>query len=122
MKQLHNPPEPIGLIPLNVAQQYLDTEINTEELKVLSGACDFAAAELGAQPYLRQKFKQHFYKYGSITTTPTEKGVKDIDVFHPSYRVKRITDEQLSNFHPLYREERKSRDQPQDDEIFLDVI
>ena len=29
---------------------------------------------------------------------PTEKGKKDLDVFHPSYRVKYIRNEPLKNF------------------------
>lgn len=35
---------------------------------------------------------------GYLSTEPTEKGKKDIDVFHPSYRVKNINKEPLLNF------------------------
>ena len=72
-------------------------------MKVLNGACDFEAYELAAQPYIRSIFKQHFYEYGIINTAPTEKGNKDLDVFHPSYRVKRIDKDPISNLHPNYR-------------------
>jgi hypothetical protein len=35
---------------------------------------------------------------GCITTEPTEKGKKDLDVFHPSYKIKRINKEPIKNF------------------------
>lgn len=95
-------------------------EQNSEEMKVLSGACEFASAELAAQPYIRKNFKEHFYEFGTITTTPTDKGMKDLDIFHPSYRVKRITKEPIVNFHPWFRKVRKSEER--DDELFLDII
>lgn len=89
-------------------------------MKVLSGGCDFASIELAAQPYIRQSFKNHFYEYGSLTTTPTDKGNKDLDVFHPSYRVKRINDEPLSNFQPRHRKDQKGTEK--EDDLFLDII
>ena len=46
--------------------------------------------------------------------------MKDLDVFHPSYRVKRITDEPVANFHPRYRKDRQSENI--DDELFLDIL
>jgi hypothetical protein len=48
--------------------------------------------------------------------------MKDLDVFHPSYRVKRITEELVSSFHPRFREERKGYDAPEDVDLFLDII
>jgi len=50
----------------------------------------FAAEELAAEPYLRQQIKKEFFEKGTLTTAPTEKGKKDLDVFHPSYRVKNL--------------------------------
>jgi hypothetical protein len=39
---------------------------------------------------IRRKLKEYYNEYGVFKTEPTEKGKKDLDVFHPSYRVKRI--------------------------------
>jgi hypothetical protein len=54
--------------------------------------CKFASIELSVIPFVRQRVKQHIYKYGYLQTSPTEEGKKVIDVFHPSYRVKHIKD------------------------------
>ena len=118
-KVIHKPPEPADMLPFHLTQKYL-SEQNSEEMKVLSGGCDFAASELAAQPYVRSIFKNHFYQYGSVKTQPTEKGNKDLDVFHPSYRVKRINDEPVSSFHPKHRKDNKN--QPREDDLFLDII
>lgn len=52
--------------------------------------------------------KQHFYNTGYISTEPTEEGVKVLDVFHPSYRVKRINQQPLVQF--------------ENDDIMLDIV
>ena len=41
--------------------------------------------------------KKHMYNVGTISTEPSEQGKKDLDPFHPSYRVKRIKSEPLNN-------------------------
>jgi hypothetical protein len=46
--------------------------------------------------------KSHFYANAHLSTSPTEKGMKDIDPFHPSYRVKRIDKAPLFKFNPRY--------------------
>lgn len=62
--------------------------------------------------------KKNFYEEAYLQTDPTEKGMKDLDVFHPSYRVKRIN-EPVANFNPKYRK----NSQPTDDlSIFLDIL
>lgn len=35
-------------------------------------------------------FKENFREYGSVSTNPTEQGRKDLDLFHPNYRVKQV--------------------------------
>jgi hypothetical protein len=42
--------------------------------------------------------KKEIEEKGFLITEPTEKGKKDIDVFHPSYKVKYIEREPLKNF------------------------
>ena len=46
---------------------------------------------------MRSISKRHFYHVGTISTEPTELGKKELDPFHPSYRVKRIKGEPLVN-------------------------
>lgn len=52
--------------------------------------------------------KKHFYNTGYITTQPTAQGTKVLDVFHPSYRCKRIEKEPLGEY--------------LNDDKFLDII
>ena len=76
-------------------------------LDVIKEMCIFSAAELQSQPDIRRGFKKHYYDYGVITTQPTEKGKKELDVFHPSYRVKRVS-KKLSDL--------------QNTDLFLDIL
>jgi len=89
------PPEITDMQPQKVAAEYKSAAFN-EEIKVLTGVCRFAAEELSTEPYLRSMLKELMRTKGTISTEPTEKGKKDLDVFHPSYRVKHIKDELLS--------------------------
>lgn len=42
--------------------------------------------------------REHFQQQGTISTTPTDQGNKELDVFHPCYRIKRILNEPISQF------------------------
>ena len=53
--------------------------------------CSFTAIELSSQPRIRKGLKDHIFEYGFIVTKPTEKGQKELDIFHPSYRVKNLS-------------------------------
>jgi hypothetical protein len=67
--------------------------------------------------------KRAIYQTASITTIPTEKGMKDLDVFHPSYRVKRITKEPISYFNPKYSKKNDKETHISDDgSVFLDIL
>lgn len=46
------------------------------------------AQELAAQPYLRQFVREEYKKYAYLSTIPTEKGKKELNIFHPLYRTK----------------------------------
>lgn len=96
-----------------IAEYKDNTKKQTEiYLDVLKELCLFAASELQSQPDIRRAFKKHIYDHGILQTQPTEKGKKELDVFHPSYRVKRIN-KRLN--------ELKENDQCSTD-IFLDVL
>jgi len=63
----HLPPEITDLQPQKIAHEYMSFHFN-EEIKVLTGVCQFAAEELGTEPYLRSQLKQLFKTKGFITT------------------------------------------------------
>ena len=78
--------------------------------------------------------KQYFFNHALITTEPTEKGEKDLDVFHPSYRVKRINKQPLQAFQPdrsMYSlgrrrgqdvDQHMNLDDTMEGDIFLDIL
>lgn len=69
--------------------------------------CVYTAIELSSQPEIRRGLKKHILEFGYIQTTPTDKGNKELDVFHPSYRVKRV-DKKISDL--------------DNTDLFLDII
>lgn len=52
--------------------------------------CRYAAAELWVNPDIRKNFKKFVREHGTLISLPTEKGIKELDVLHASYRVKRV--------------------------------
>jgi len=118
---MHKPPQP-NVLAVDMAKEYANQKLvneceNTKKqmdiyLDVLKEMCLFAAAELQSQPEIRRALKKHIYDNGILQTQPTEKGKKELDVFHPSYRVKRLN-KKLN--------EMKENDQCATD-IFLDVL
>ena len=89
-----------------MAREYLKPG-QSEHLDVIKDMCVYTAIELSSQPDIRKGFKKHIYEHGVIQTQPTDKGIKELDVFHPSYRVKRV--------------EKKIKDIQQSD-LFLDIL
>ena len=105
---IHKPPDPV-IEPSMAAQMYErleDTPFN-KTLKLFHGACNLAATELAAQPYLRKMIKDNLRQNGYLWTYPTAQGKKTLDVFHSSYRVKHIQQRKLTDL--------------KDDPIFLDI-
>jgi transcription elongation factor SPT6 len=62
----------------------------TDEMKVISAACQLAKLELMTWPTFRQYVKKEYLKEVRIFTSPTTKGKATLDVFHPLYRVKNL--------------------------------
>ena len=58
----------------------------------------YAALELSVQPRLRARAKEHMTNIGTVSTDPSEQGKKDLDPFHPSFRVKRIKHMKITDF------------------------
>jgi len=52
--------------------------------------CDYTVLELQSQPDIRRFFKNFVKENGFLETEQTEKGKKELDIFHPSYRVKKV--------------------------------
>ncbi len=78
----------------------------------------YTAMELSVQPYLRGIVKKTLYEHGQISTSPTEEGMKVLDVFHPSYRVKRIKEKKI---YELSADSMLGSDRG-DGDLFLDIL
>ena len=53
--------------------------------------CYYTAFELECQPDIRKFVKKLIKEHGYLKTEPTEKGKRELDLFHPSYWVKKVT-------------------------------
>ena len=84
----HVPPKPAES-PLAFAMKYINDQY-VDAHSVHKGVCKFAAIELSAQPVIRNQMKNHLNENGYLSTKLTEQGRKDLDLFHPSYRVKLV--------------------------------
>jgi len=60
------------------------------ELAVLSAVCRLMAREISGQPAVRKFIRDEYRKVVTVSTTPTEKGKRELTVFHPLFRVKRV--------------------------------
>lgn len=89
MKQMqHRPPRPLES-PKDLASKFVNEQYPSD-LLLHQGVCKFAAIQLAAQPLIRNTMKENIRNNAVISCTPTEQGKKDLDLFHPSYRVKRV--------------------------------
>lgn len=104
-KQIFKPNNPqIG--PKEMAKEYLRKE-EEPPYDVINDMCAYTVIELSSQPDIRRGLKKHIYDNAFVTTEPTEKGKKELDVFHPSYRTKRVN-KKLSEF--------------QNTDLFIDIL
>ena len=96
---LKHPPPQVKIRILKLAGEFLRPPFLKEEYSVTMEATKFLAEEIAAtQPYLRQKLRQFIMENGEISTSPTEKGMQELHVFHPAYRVKRISKRPIKTF------------------------
>ncbi len=91
------PPTNPKIKPAQMAFDYVKEELN-EEIKILTFTCKFIAIQLSCYPRINKIFKEYLYENATLTTTPTEEGAKELDIMHPSFRVKRITKKKLNTF------------------------
>jgi transcriptional accessory protein Tex/SPT6 len=92
---VHRPELPQNLKFKDVLNEYVAPEADGEVDKkkaerFLADALLYVAVELWCQPQLRKTFKDHVREHGVLMTQPTEKGAKELDLLHSSYRVKRL--------------------------------
>lgn len=58
----------------------------------------FLANELASFPPVRSTIFNYLKSYGYVSVTPTEQGLTELDVYHPSFKVKRLKNKPLSSF------------------------
>ena len=93
---LHTPPD-IKQRPSQIAYEYL-SEKYTSEINILLGVCKYISEELAAQPPVNRILRDYYTQHAMVTTTPTDLGLKELDIFHPSFRIKRITSKPIASF------------------------
>jgi transcription elongation factor SPT6 len=85
--------------PAGLAYKYCSpTSVFDQELKVMTMGCRFLALEMFSHPYIRSYARNYFRVNCTLSTEPTEEGQKELDVFNPSYRVKRIENKPVDSF------------------------
>lgn len=100
-----SPPEP-EVQPEKLAEDYI-CSIFDQEIKVMTAGCKFLAFELFSFPFIRSYARICFKAQCTISTEPTEEGKKELDVFHPSFRVKRLKNKPIETFN---------------NDLFLDIL
>jgi hypothetical protein len=83
--------------PAQMAFDYVKDDLN-EEIKILTFTCKYIAIQASCYPLISKIFKEYLFQYASLTTAPTEDGLKELDITNPSFRVKRITKKRLNTF------------------------
>ena len=60
--------------------------------------CNFFAKEMMCHPYIKEYVYEYLRNSCYVSTEPTEEGEKQLDVFHPSYKTKRINERPIKTF------------------------
>eukprot|EP01132_Coremiostelium_polycephalum_P010934 gene10934-13392_t len=66
--------------------------------RVLQATRYMMAQEIGYDPHVRQSVRIIYRRYAHISTTPTLKGSKEVDVFHPYFTVKTLHEKPVHSF------------------------
>ena len=111
--KLLRPPEPFcsitelfqNCIPSNMSEN--SEKSNISQTKVMDNLCYLIGKEMINHPYIKEFVYEYFRNNCYVYTNPTEEGKKQLDVFHPSFRTKRIRERPIKTFN---------------DDLFLDVI
>lgn len=105
--KLNYPRDPIQ-DPAEFIKQFLN-EINDNSLELMKSVISFLSEELLFFPPIRHFLFGYLRQSAFISTKPTEKGVLEIDIFHHSFRVKRLLNKPINTFNnDLYMELHKA--------------
>ncbi|OMJ89572.1 hypothetical protein SteCoe_8277 [Stentor coeruleus] len=85
---IHTPCK-IRLTPYELAFEFISSTYS-DELQIINAACLLMKTELAVLPSIRYYIRNLYLKYVKIYTSPTEKGIISLGVFHPYYRVKNL--------------------------------
>jgi len=85
-------PRYVAMKPETVAQEYINPgkPLVNDILMTLTNLCRFMASEIFQDPIIRQHLKKLYFENVTLSTEPTLKGNKELDIFNPYYIVKRI--------------------------------
>ena len=79
-----------------------------QDTQFMENMCILIGKEMISHPYIKEFVYEYLRNNCYISTNPTEEGQKQLDVFHPSFRTKRIRDQPIKTF--------------SEDDLFLDII
>ena len=69
-----------------------------ERTDFTNNVCNLFAKEMMCHPYIKEYVYEYLRNSCYVSTEPTEEGEKQLDVFHPSYRTKRINERPIKTF------------------------
>jgi len=91
-----------------LAKNYINSiRLNDEKSVFIEGIKYLAYKITACQPILWSKIREQFLKFGELTTCPSPKGDEELNIFHNSYRIKRIIKRPINSLN---------------DDIFLEII
>lgn len=105
LSKLLRPPEPD--CSLTELLQTCQTS-NLNEPKLMENLCNLIGKEMINHPYIKKFVYEYLRDNCYVSTNPTEEGKKQLDVFHPSFRTKRIRERPIKTF--------------SEDFLFLDIL
>ena len=80
---------------------------NMPDHKIMENISNLIGKEMINHPYIKEFVYEYYRNNCYVSTNPTEEGNKQLDVFHPSFRTKRIRDRPIKTFN---------------DDLFLDIL
>ena len=91
-KLLH-PPNPDCSI-----SEFFKNEKNENQSNIMNKIINLISKEMISHPYIKEYVYKYLRDYCFVWTTPTEEGNKQLDIFHPSFRIKRIKERPIRTF------------------------
>ena len=95
LTKLLHPPVPDSSLSEMIQELQIE---NMTHSKVMDNICSIMAKEMLTHPYIKEYVYDHLRHNCYVSTTPTEEGNKQLDVFNPSFRVKRIKERPVKSF------------------------